>query len=198
MDRGIDASLKLLGGALRLGDFTARELAEHANIKLETARAFVDDRHRSGLFQQIERVRMAPEGDNRGGRPANRYRVHPERRGEVLRRLVEIRRELRIEMPVASPSIVGDDPEDFSPLALVDTTLDLLAEYNFEQPDERQNLFEEARIRLRGAEEDFRELAIAGDTAMIERYAVRLAASRERLAQCEQADPHVPWYGLLD
>ena len=169
MSRDGDAKLKLLGGSLYLHEFTARDLSEHARVKLETARASADYNRDSGYFERIAGAR----GQRLGGRPANHYRLLPKGREEILRRLVDVRRALS----VAGDGNALEDPEDFSPLADGQSSIDALTRGGFEHAQEREDLLEDARISLRGAEADFR--------AMV----ARQAEARE-LSRSLQLDEH--------
>lgn len=84
------AGVKLLGGLLRLdalqtAGFTAQELANHANVKWETARDFI----RSSDFAEVVAERKpAPQIS---GRPANVYKLLPKGRAEITLQLAAIR-----------------------------------------------------------------------------------------------------------
>ena len=176
VSRDGDAKLKLLGGSLYLHEFTARDLSEHARVKLETARAFADDNCDSGYFERV----AGAGGQRRGGRPANRYRLLPKGREEILRRLVDVRRALS----VAGDGNALEDPEDFSPLAMVKSSIDALTRGGFEHAQEREDLLEDARISLRGAEADFRAMvARQAEARELEVFAARLHEARNALAR---------------
>jgi hypothetical protein len=180
--RTSDTSLRLFGAALSLAAFGTRELAQHAQVKANAARAFVEDNCKAGL---IERMPGSPvHRDEHGGRPRNLYRVRAERRDEILRLLAEIRRgPAEGTMATFPPDMAGGDPEDYSPLALLESSLAALAKGEFDQAEERQELLDQADIRIRGAEADLRAMgANCADLREIERHAVRLGAARQALA----------------
>jgi hypothetical protein len=192
--RDHNARLKLLGGALRLLKFTARELSEHAGVKWETARAFAEDYCNRGLFARLHSV-AGPAGAS--GRPANCYEVLPEGREEIFRRLAQIRLAVTIEGRVAA--VVSSDlpleppAEDFTPLALLESRLEALAEGEVTDEEEKDKLLEGARISRQGAEADFRAMiARRAEASAIERFAMKLAAAKIGLEQAEAAAVAAP------
>src|SRR4051794_20963317 len=92
------AGLKLLGGLVRLDalypdGFTAAQLSDHTKVEPETARAFLNPERGPGFAEVIPGVRSAAAGEG-GGRPANMYRLRPDRRAELMQQLVDLRRDL--------------------------------------------------------------------------------------------------------
>src|SRR4051794_7753754 len=88
--RDTTAGVKLLGGLLRLdalqpNGFTAQELADHAEVKWETAREFI----RESGFTKVVAGRK-PKAQP-GGRPAKIYQLLPECRAKIVQRLAQIR-----------------------------------------------------------------------------------------------------------
>jgi hypothetical protein len=180
------AKLKLLGGMLRLGAFSARELAVHANVNGETARAFAEDRCKDGTVEKIGSARRAiGPAAKRGGRPENIYQLKPEHRQRILQDIVQIRRSVELAEPLPPSAAGGNETaeEDFSPLALLEAVLAWLAADDFEDVDDRLQRLDQARIRLAGAEADFQAMMLARYPAnAVERFAVRLTRAREGLA----------------
>jgi hypothetical protein len=175
------AQLKLMGGALRLAEFTARDLAEHAGVKRETARAFADDWCKAGFFRRFGKMAASSPA---AGRPANRYGLLAKGEEEIMRRLVEVRRAaiLSDETGPALPS-PPDDGEDFSPLALLESSLAAVAAEDFSDDREKQELFADARASLTAAATDLRAMiARRAEAADVEDFAARLRSARMRLA----------------
>jgi hypothetical protein len=174
------AKLKLLGGVIRLGTFTARELARHADVKGETARAFAEDRVKEGIFQKVG-VRRPTEGNRRSGRPENIYQVMPDHRLSILAHIVEVRRGLEIT-DSSKTYQEADIDEDYTPITLLEADLSALAAGEFEHMDEQLDRLEQARIRLASAEADFRRLVLGRQSfSAIEVLAARLSRARATL-----------------
>lgn len=190
------ANLKLLGGTLRLLEFTARQLANFAGVNLETARSFVEENCRNGLFEVVGKV-----ANTRGGRPANRYRIHPEGHAEILRRVAQIRRALAPEAPPAfAPDIDSDAASRFTPIDLLESAVEALASGEIADPRERDALIADARVSLHGAEADLRAImARQAEVEEVEDFATRLRAARTRFDTevCRPARRPLPYAAPL-
>src|SRR5262249_4235499 len=131
-----------------------------------------------------------------GGRPANRYQLLVDGREEILRRLVEVRKAATIDQThasqVAQPELSSGPAEDFTPLALLESALDALADGDFASGQERSELLEDARISLIGAQADFRAMIARGaDPTEVERFGAKLSLARTRLAGADHGRPPV-------
>lgn len=185
-DRDRNANLKLFGGALRLAEFTAGTLAEHAGVKRETARAFAENSCARGI---LERVGQSAVTDARGGRPANRYRVRPDRRAELLNRFLDIHRAL-VGVCAAAGGNAHDDDNHLDCLALLDSAIDALDRGDFQGDRDRIRLLEDAQISVLGAEADFRALIYSqAEPTELEQFAVRLHGAKGRLERIRTSAP---------
>jgi hypothetical protein len=176
--RDLGAKLKLLGGMVRLGIFSAKELAIHANVKRETARAFANDRLKDGT---LDSEHPPDAGPRRGGRPEKVYMLRADTRQRILDQIVEVRRS--IETPPASEvEVSATDEEDFTPLALLETSIEALATEQIEDLEDRQDRLGQARIRLNGAEADYRAMQTReGQTEAVAQFAIRLQRAKQAL-----------------
>jgi hypothetical protein len=164
----------LLGAALFLDRFTVESLADYAHAGIDAARVFLTEGCAAGLIEPI-----SPEQS-----PTSPYRVRTTRRDELLQRLAEYRRE-RI-----GPSVTGyharpanRDAEDYSPIALLESTLAALAENEPESTEDRQELIDQADIRFRGAKADLGALIANGvELSEIHQFVTRLMSAKENLA----------------
>src|ERR1700722_11462833 len=106
--RDYGVSLRLTAEALRLGEFTVRELSDAAGANLETARDFVTRRKEAGVFVSADQDRITASNQRAAnplsGRPPLRYRVSDNHREKTQRRLNEIHGKLASATGVA----VGD------------------------------------------------------------------------------------------
>jgi hypothetical protein len=182
--------VSLLGAALFLGEFCAESLADHAQVGIKEARAFLDEGCATGLIEPILPAHSLTLHQEVKGAPTTLYRVCPGRREELLRRLAEHRRE-----PTRS-SVTSDhapkDAEDYSPLALLEATLAALAACDLESSDEWQELIDQAKIRLRGAEADLGVfIANGADLGEILSFATRVEAARKNLTTASIPRPAV-------
>jgi hypothetical protein len=176
------AGLKLLGGLVRLdalypAGFSAAQLADHARVEPETARAFLKPEKGPGYAEVIPGVKA----DGRG-RPHNLYRLRPNKQSELLYRLAEMRRELDgISMPSTE--------QLFAPLDLLEASLAVL-EARSDPPEAWRDRVTEARLELAGATADLRSLNI-NLSPDAEPFARRLEKLQGRLTAVESAGaPH--------
>ena len=179
------AGLKLLGGLVRLDalcpdGFTAAQLAEHAKVDPETARAFLNPAKGPNYSEVIASTKAAATVDGRG-RPANLYRLRPNRRSDLMRRMAEIRRELDAAAGIPLPSAT----QLFAPLELLEETVTEL-ETRDEQPDVWDDRLAMARLELGGVEADLRALQANALPDAVP-FARRLGELHGRLAAVERA-----------
>jgi hypothetical protein len=168
--------------ALRPSGFTAYDLADHASVQAETARAFLNPSKGPGYAEAIPGAK-APARPDGGGRPATLYRLRADRRTDLLQRLTELRHGLNLVANVPMPP----KNELFAPLELLEATLEEL-ELRPGSPDEWRARLAEARLELRSGEADLRALQ-AKTSAHAPDFALRLSAVHNRLAAVERAGP---------
>jgi hypothetical protein len=90
-ERDTGAGLRLTAASLKLRAFTARALAEAAEVKQETARNFITRRRAEDIIVAIDEPLV--DGD-KIGRPENVYQLSPDRRRAVEGELGRIRSRL--------------------------------------------------------------------------------------------------------
>jgi hypothetical protein len=199
------AKLKLLGGILRLVTFSHEQLAAHANVNGETVRSFVEDLRKKGTLETVQTDRTTDKAPRRSGRPKNIYRLRADRRQSILDTIVEVRRSIdgvpSSMTSAASQSQTTD--EDFTPLALLEAAVAWLAADTYEDTDDRLQRLDQARIRLAGAEADFRAMLRSEAPATVEQFALRLSKAREQLSSEAARQPSVkseimPWETAID
>jgi len=182
--RDSSAGLKLLGGLVRLGalypdGFTAAQLSDHAKVEPETARAFLNPEKGPGFAEVIPGAKSAAAGDGRG-RPANLYRLRPDRRAELMQQLVDLRRELDTAIGIPDPAL----EQVFAPLDLLEATIAELERGN-DPIDAWRERLAEARLELSGATADLQALRTKG-YAEATPFGRRLEALQARLATVER------------
>jgi hypothetical protein len=94
LPRDEGASLRLTAAALRLDQFTVRELSDSAQTNYETARDFVARRRDSGVFVPVDGAETGPSGgsveSSAPGRPAQRFTISDQQRSQTQKRLSAI------------------------------------------------------------------------------------------------------------
>ncbi len=165
------ARLKLMGGLLRLNalhpeGFSAYDLANHAGVEDETARAFLNADKGPGYAEVISGRQAPPRKDKGGGgRPANLYRLSGERQPELIKEVAALRGSLAPPDDAASASTI----DFFASLNLLDATLEEL-ELRPGTAAEWHRRVAEARLEVEGGVADLesltsRELPMASELA---------------------------------
>jgi hypothetical protein len=182
------AGLKLLGGLIRLdvlhpSGFTAAQLADHARVDAETARAYLNPEKGPGYAEVIPGAKASAGADGSRGRPANLYRLRSDRRAALMQRLAEMRREL--DGAAAAPEPPAE--QLFAPLDLLEATVEQL-ERRADPPEIWIDRLGEARLELGGVSADLRALQAKASPAA-KQYARRLKLLKARLVTAELAGP---------
>lgn len=180
-DRDPMASLKMLGGLLRLdallGDgFTAQDLVDHADVNWETARGFIRDCSYTEVF-----VRQKSTGQQ-AGRPPTVYKLRPGARAAIMHRLAGLRQAADCDVPSAQQSSAL-----FEPLELLEEILGGLEEFSGTS-DDWHALLREVRLELRSATADLETLRLKRHY-LSDGFARRLGIIEGRLITIERFGP---------
>jgi hypothetical protein len=176
------ASLKLLGALVRLdaaspNGFTAQHLSRVAQVGHETARAFLNPGKGPAFTEVCPSLPVRPAVR---GRPANLYRVKPERRSELFRLLAEIRLQL------GPPEGAGAEAVEMENEAwdLLDGAIGELEQGSIPAELWRGQL-EEARLELRGLDAELQAMTVRAPAKAAD-FRFRFEGLRDRLTAVEK------------
>jgi hypothetical protein len=185
------ASLRLTAAALRLAEFTVRQLAESAGANYETARDFVARRKASGVLVPVYDTEIAAfsfdEETAAAGRPPQRYKISDIQRSLTEKRLKEIRSTLSdVARSTADHATVDGDGDEFGPLVIFERAVRALSLANV-SGKEREAHIADIEILRDAAEKDVLALATHGaDSRRVLRFGRRLGSVTTQYEELRQ------------
>jgi hypothetical protein len=212
------AGLRLTAAALRLGEFTVRELSEVAQATYETARDFVARRRESGVLVPVDETRATSfddsEEESTAGRPPRRYKISENQRSATEKRIRAIRGSLAnvagasvghsIGLKAASDQSTGLENE-VGPLVILERAVRALSHGADTSAEDRQARIADIEILRDAAERDVTALTTRGaDPLRILHFGRRLGAVTTQFEELKEAwaDRRAPasetWRHLID
>jgi hypothetical protein len=211
------ASLRLTAAALRLGQFTVRELSDAALANYETARDFVARRRESGVLVPIDEAQVASfendEENSAPGRPPQRYTISDNQRSRTEERLKAIRGSLAnvaraafsnsIGFEAASDQSIGLE-DQVGPLMILERAVRALSNAAEISAEDRQARIGDIEILRGAAERDVTALTTRGaEPLSILHFGRRLGAVTAQFDELKQALtkrelPSESWRPLVD
>lgn len=206
------ASLRLTAAALRLGEFTVRQLAEAAQANYETARDFVARRRESSVLVPVDEIQVTAldhgEESSAPGRPAGRFKVSENQRSITEKRIKAIRGSLaNVARASTFDRSIGLEDHEAGSLVMLERAVRALSHAAPTTTDEdRQARIADIEILRAAAERDVTALTTQrADPLRILQFGRRLGgvtALFEKLKQAPVADTRAPasetWRHLVD
>lgn len=185
----LDAKIKLLGAALRLRHFSARELWEFAGVNRHTAQAFLkrESKKDRPCIQAVVRGEnvASTESIRETGRPANHYQVVVAEEARLMNSLSDFRKALDGQARTSADT--GE--ERLTTLDMFEAAVADLREKarGGVDPEERALALEEARIFRRGARGQVHAMSVSGSMSQrVESLLRRFQRADERLSAVEE------------